>query len=177
MLWHCALCCESGWEPSYSWDVFSKGGDREARANIIRQICEMFSALPLTFCAVPPITHSRQAQAGADLGNGLPQTHLSSSSSWCLGWGCWLINHAAELLWFGNFGLKPPKPASSSPFSWTYKHPSPRPCYLTARSETSRPTGIPELLSLLFLTTVDLVSSRIGRDFVQKMVSLICRHQ
>ena len=82
MLWHCA------WEPSYSWDVFSKGGDREARANIIRQICEMFSALPLTFCAVPPITHSRQAQAAADLGNGLPQTHLSSSSSWCLGWGC-----------------------------------------------------------------------------------------
>ena len=63
-------------------EMFSaKGGDREALANIIGQICEMFSALPLTFCAVPPITHSRQAQAGADLGNGLPQTHLSSSSS------------------------------------------------------------------------------------------------
>ena len=36
----------------------------------------MFSALPLTFCPLPPITHSR-AKA-ADLGNGLPPSSPAS---------------------------------------------------------------------------------------------------
>ena len=53
---------------------FQQRGDGEAHANIIRQICEMFSALPLTFCALPPITHRQQQQAKADLPNGLPHT-------------------------------------------------------------------------------------------------------
>ena len=79
----------------YSWDVFSKRGEgigMRTHANIIRQICAMFSALPLTFCPLPPITHS-QAKA-ADLGNGLPPSSpacLWSCWCWCLLWDWHLI--------------------------------------------------------------------------------------
>ena len=46
--------------PGYLWDVESTRRYQDKQANIISQICAMFSTPPLTFCALSPITH-RQA--------------------------------------------------------------------------------------------------------------------
>ena len=58
--------------PGYLWDVESTRRYQDKQANIISQICAMFSTPPLTFCALSPITH-RQAQPD-------PENSLSTSS-------------------------------------------------------------------------------------------------
>ena len=94
---------------------FQQGRDQDAHANIIRQICEMFSALPLTFCAVPPITHSRQAQAAADLGNGLPPSPPNTPIIFLMVGIGLLADCAAELLWFGKFWIETSKTSFFKP--------------------------------------------------------------